>query len=284
MDAVNRGSRSTRPLLPPAAPGIAGGPTGFASISSQTLATQISRRLTLSILRGDFEAGAPLPSEKELARQFDVSRPVVREAVKEVEMLGLVQRRQGRLTRIAPSDEWRHLAPELLTARTEAGAVEDLLLELLELRRMLELEAAALAARRATDDDIQAMLGYLKLMDTELDETALFAQHDIAFHDVILTATRNNLLRPLYKQLRPLIEFGRRVSAQVRKGGRAESQRGHRAVYEAIVAHDPVRARAAMNDHLSWTGTLEFAERERRLDRTRRPNSPRKVAHGGNAR
>jgi DNA-binding FadR family transcriptional regulator len=250
----------------------------FGSISTQTLATQLSRRLMLSILRGDLEAGSPLPSEKELARQFDVSRPVVREAVKEVEMLGLVQRRQGRLTRIAPSEEWRHLSPELLTARTEAGAVEDLLLELLELRRMVELEAAALAARRATDDDLQAMLGYLRMMDAELDDFATFAQHDIAFHDAILTATGNNLLGPLYKQLRPLIEFGRRISAQVRKGGRAESQRGHRAVYEAILAQDPVKAREAMNDHLSWTGTLELAERERKLDRPRRASSPRKLA------
>src|ERR1700694_6346500 len=173
----------------------------FASVEAQTLATQVSRRLVVSILRGDLESGSQLPSENELARQFNVSRPVVREAVKEVEMLGLVRRRQGRLTQIAPSDEWRHLAPELLAARTEAGAVEDLLLELLELRRMVELEAAALAARRASDDDLQSMLGYLRMMDAELDDFATFAQHDIAFHDAILTATGNNLLGPLYKQL-----------------------------------------------------------------------------------
>jgi DNA-binding FadR family transcriptional regulator len=150
MDRVNRAAPPKQSVAPPAAMALGGAGGAFGSISSQTLATQVSRRLMLSILRGDLEAGSPLPSEKELARQFDVSRPVVREAVKEVEMLGLVQRRQGRLTRIAPSEEWRHLSPELLTARTEAGAVEDLLLELLELRRMVELEAAALAARRAT--------------------------------------------------------------------------------------------------------------------------------------
>jgi DNA-binding FadR family transcriptional regulator len=270
--------------MPSGAIPLTGGGDGFGSISSQTLATQLSRRLMINILRGDLEAGSPLPSEKELARQFDVSRPVVREAVKEVEMLGLVQRRQGRLTRIAPTEDWRHLAPELLTARTESGAVEDLLLELLELRRMVELEAAALAARRATDDDLQTMLRYLKLMDAELNDFALFAQHDIAFHDAILTATRNNLLSPLYKQLRPLIEFGRRISAQVRKGGRAESQRGHRAVYEAILAQDPIRARAAMNHHLSWTGTLELAERDRRLDRSRRTSAPGKLASGATER
>jgi DNA-binding FadR family transcriptional regulator len=283
MDRVNRAAQP-QSVAPSGAIALAASSGAFGFISTQTLATQLSRRLMLSILRGDLEAGSPLPSEKELARQFDVSRPVVREAVKEVEMLGLVQRRQGRLTRIAPSEEWRHLSPELLTARTEAGAVEDLLLELLELRRMVELEAAALAARRATDDDLQSMQGYLGMMDAELDDFATFAQHDIAFHDAILTSTGNNLLGPLYKQLRPLIEFGRRISAQVRKGGRAESQRGHRAIYEAILAQDPVRAREAMNDHLSWTGTLELAERERRLDRPRRTSPPRKLAQGGSRR
>lgn len=247
--------------------------SGLGSVAVQTLAAQVSRRLVMSILRGDFGAGAHLPSENQLAKQFSVSRPVVREAVKEVEMLGLVQRRQGRLTKIAPSDEWRHLAPELLAARTEVGAVEDLMLELLELRRMVELEAAALAARRRTDDELHAMKAYLSLMDANLGNATVFAQHDMAFHDAILTATRNNLLRPLYRQLRPLLELGREISARGRKDGGLRSQLGHRAIYEAIAAKNSEQARAAMSEHLSWTGSLQLADRENRLNRTKRPRA-----------
>jgi DNA-binding FadR family transcriptional regulator len=246
----------------------------FGSVEAQTLAAQVSRRLVVSILRGDFEAGSQLPSENELARQFNVSRPVVREAVKEVEMLGLVRRRQGRLTQIAPSDEWRHLAPELLSARTEVGAVEDLMLELLELRRMVELEAAALAARRRTDEDIEAMNQWLGRMDTDLSDAGHFAHNDIGFHDAVLTATRNNLLQPLYRQLRPLLELGREISAQVTADVRLKSQRGHQAIFRAIVDGDSDRARAAMNEHLSWTGSLQLAEREDRLNRARRTRAP----------
>lgn len=252
----------------------------FASVEAQTLATQVSRRLVVSILRGDLEAGSQLPSENELARQFNVSRPVVREAVKEVEMLGLVRRRQGRLTQIAPSDEWRHLAPELLAARTEVGAVEDLMLELLELRRMVELEAAALAARRRTDDDIEAMNAWLDRMDADLSDAGRFAQDDIAFHDALLTATRNNLLRPLYRQLRPLLELGREISAQVPSDGRLKSQRGHRAIYQAIVDGDSDLARVAMSEHLSYTGSLQLTERDDRLNRSRRSRPQRTVAAG----
>lgn len=271
MSAVNDGSGSDPYTL--ARP--------FTSVEAQSLATQVSRRLVVSILRGDLESGSQLPSENELARQFNVSRPVVREAVKEVEMLGLVRRRQGRLTQVAPSDEWRHLAPELLAARTEVGAVEDLMLELLELRRMVELEAAALAARRRTEEDIEAMKTSLDRMDADLSDTGRFAQDDIEFHDAILTATRNNLLRPLYRQLRPLLELGREISAQVPSDGRMKSQRGHRAIYQAIVDGDSDLARVAMSDHLSYTGSLQLTEREDRLNRSRRSRPQKTVGTGG---
>jgi DNA-binding FadR family transcriptional regulator len=233
-------------------------------VFSRSLSEQLSRRLVLRIVGAEFESGSPLPSEKDLAKHYRVSRTVVREAVKEIEMLGLIKRHQGRLTRIAPSSEWHHLTPALLSARAEVGAIEDLLLELLELRRIVELEAAALAAGRATQDDLQAMKVQLELMDNSMSNTAAFAEQDIAFHDAVLVATRNTLLAPLFAQLRPLLEFGRAISADAR-GGRPESQRGHRAIYAAIASNDAEAARAAMSEHLSWTATLEFTEREKRL-------------------
>ena len=246
----------------------------FAWISSQTLAQQVSREIVKSILRGDFQTGSQLPAEKDLARQFDVSRPVVREAVQAVAMLGLVQRRQGRGTRVAPSNEWRHLAPELLLARTEVGSTEDLLLELLELRRMVEVEAAALAAARATDDDIAEMRRYLEAMDARHEDRNQFTKDDVSFHNAILKATGNHLLLPLFEQLRPLLEFARGISARTRPGVLAESQRGHRAVFEAIVAGDAGLGRKAMEDHLSWTANLDFAQRDLRIERLRRRRFP----------
>jgi DNA-binding FadR family transcriptional regulator len=125
---------------------------GFGGVESRTLTEQITKQIVHSVVRGDLASGAQLPSEHELARQFDVSRAVIREAVQAVAMLGLIQRRQGRGTRVAPRHEWRHLAPELLLARAEIGGVEGVVLELLELRRMVEVEAAGLAASRITEE------------------------------------------------------------------------------------------------------------------------------------
>jgi GntR family galactonate operon transcriptional repressor len=224
------------------------------------------------ILRGEFEPGQEIPAEDQLAEEFGVSRPVVREAVKHLSVLGLVQSRQGRQTRVAPYESWNHFAPEILAARREAGAVEDVLLELLELRRMIELEAAALAATRATPQDIEAMQSALASLDRSLDDPARFTQGDIAFHDAILRATRNHLVPRLFDLLRPLLEFGREISVSTRPQGPTVSQAGHRAVFEAIRDGSPADARKAMEEHLSWTANLQLSEREVKLalDRAQR--------------
>lgn len=264
-------------------PVIGGQPEGqarFSLVYSQTLSQQVSREIVKSILRGDFKTGDLLPSEKELARQFDASRPVVREALQTVAMLGLLKRRQGRGTRVAPDDDWRHLAPELLLARTEVGSVEDLLLELLELRRMVEVEAAAMAASRATEEDIEEMRRHLDHMDASRTDLDMFTKHDVAFHNALLKATGNHLLLPLFEQLRPLLEFARRLSARTRPDGRTESQRGHRAIFNAICVRNSDLAREAMADHLSWTANLDFAQRDLRLERQR----ARRIADPGTRR
>lgn len=244
----------------------------FKSIATETLSGRISRQLIGDILRGEFAAGQEIPAEDQLAEEFGVSRPVVREAVKHLSVLGLVQSRQGRQTRVAPYESWNHFSPEILAARREAGAVEDVLLELLELRRMIELEAAALAATRATPPDIEAMQDALTALDRSLDDPAKFTQGDIEFHDAILRATRNHLVPRLFDLMRPLLEFGREISVSTRPQGPAVSQAGHRAIFEAVRRGSPSEARKAMEEHLSWTANLQLSEREVRLalDRAQR--------------
>jgi GntR family transcriptional regulator, transcriptional repressor for pyruvate dehydrogenase complex len=257
-------------------------PRAFGNLSSRTLSERVSQEIIKSIVRGDFTLTGSLPSDNELAKQFDVSRPVVREAVKAVAMLGLISRRQGRATRIAPESDWRQLAPELLiarteTGRTEIGSIDDILLELLELRRIIEVEASALAGGRATDEDIRAMRQHLEMMDASLNDPDAFTHHDLCFHNAVLTAAGNHLLPPLFQQLHPLLEFARRLSLVTRQGGLKTSQDGHRAVFDAVLAGDSELARKSMADHLSWTANLDFSERERRLEGThRRHTQPRR--------
>jgi DNA-binding FadR family transcriptional regulator len=204
----------------------------FDSLTSETLSKRISRELLTSILRGEIESGSALPSEEDLASQFDVSRPVVREAVKELAVLGLVESRQGRSTRVTPSDVWNQFAPELLAARSEVGAVDDFLLELLELRRLIETGAAALAAARASEDDIARMTAQFERMETSVGDIERFTDADIAFHDALLDATGNHLLTRLIDMIGPILRFGRIISLERAVGRPVDSQRGHRSVLE----------------------------------------------------
>ncbi len=91
------------------------------SIGSDTLSRRLSRELIADIVRGDSKPGQELPSEDQLAEDFGVSRPVVREAVKHLAVLGLVQSRQGRQTRVAPYEAWNHFAPQILAVRREVA-------------------------------------------------------------------------------------------------------------------------------------------------------------------
>jgi DNA-binding FadR family transcriptional regulator len=262
---VSEASRSPGPPGDPAGADLTGARPRFRSVASETLASQVSRALMLGILRGEFPPGGEIPSEDQLAREFGVSRPVIREAVKHLSVLGLLESRQGRQTRVAPYASWNHFSPEILAARRETGAVEDVLLELLELRRMMEVESAALAAGRATRDDLEAMEVALSELDLSLDDPGRFTRGDIAFHDTILRATRNHLVPRLFDVLRPLLEFGREISVNTRPQGPKVSQAGHRAIYEAIRAGSADEARRLMQDHLSWTAHLDFSERNIRL-------------------
>ena len=232
----------------------------FDSLTSETLSKRISRELLTSILRGEIPAGRTLPSEEDLAAQFDVSRPVVREAVKELAVLGLVESRQGRSTRVTESDAWNLFAPELLAARSEIGTVDDFLLELLELRRLVETGAAALAATRASADDVARMTVAFERMQANLHDIEAFTDGDVAFHDALLAATGNHLLTRLIQMIGPVLRLGRIISLERRPDGPLDSQRGHRRVLEAVRAGDPETARLAMREHLGWTANLTVDE------------------------
>ena len=247
MDRVDRTSEPAR-LRP------------FESLTSETLSKRISRALVTSILRGEIAAGNALPSEDELASQFDVSRPVVREAVKELAVLGMVESRQGRSTRVTPKGDWNPFSPEILSARSEVGAVDDFLLELLELRRLIETGAAALAATRATPEEIGRMRIAFDRMEAHVHDLDRFTDGDIAFHNAMLASTGNQLLIRMIDMISPVLRFGRRISLERRPDGPIDSQRGHRRVLEAIESHDPDAAREAMREHLSWTADLTVDE------------------------
>jgi GntR family transcriptional repressor for pyruvate dehydrogenase complex len=227
-----------------------------------TLSKQISDALVRRIVRGEIRPGEAMPSEDELASEFDVSRPVIREAVKELAVIGLVESRQGRSTRVTPEAEWNPFDARVLEARSEVGAIDKVLLELLELRRVVEAGAAGLAASRRNDADLAKMTLAIKAMEVNSDDPDRYTDEDIRFHDAVLRATGNRLLVQLIDLIGPLLRVGRRMSLDRRPAGPLASLREHKQIFRAIKAGEVAKARQAMREHLSWTADLKLGDDE----------------------
>lgn len=240
----------------------------FSSVTAETLSRRITREIIASIIQGHYGPGDLLPTEDELCRQLGVSRSVVREATKAVTILGMVRSRQGRGTEILPYENWNEFAPEVIEARRDLQTVDEFLVHLLELRRIIEVEAAGLAADRAGAEDVSSLESLVAAMEEAGDDVTAFARADVGFHDAILAATGNRPLRSLLRSIEPALLTARTVSLTRRRGGVRRSTREHRAIFEAISAHSAVRARRAMSSHLSWTGDLS-------LDRSDGARAPR---------
>ncbi len=233
-------------------------PHRFTSVATETLSRKITREIIGSIIEGHYRPGDLLPTEEELSHQLGVSRPVVREATKSVTMLGMLRSRQGRGTEVLPYENWNEFAPEVLEARRELQSVDEFLIHLLEVRRIIEIEAASLAAERATADDVALIETFIAAMRDVGGDAAAFAAIDVGFHDAILAATGNRPLRSLLRSIEPALLAARTMSLFNRPSGVERSTREHRAIFMAIGEGSASDARRAMSSHLSWTADLSL--------------------------
>jgi DNA-binding FadR family transcriptional regulator len=217
----------------------------FSSIEPRRLYRQIADQIRTLIRSGEFEAGARLPPERDLARQLGVSRPSVREALIALEVEGLVDVRigSGIYIRPAAASNAPHAAPD-----AAAGPFEVLLA-----RHLIEAECAALAAQTANDGQVEAIEEALAEMEKEFAGGAKPLVADRMFHLRIAEATGNAALvyvvrllweeraGPLYKQLEHHYNAPSLWQSAIKE---------HRAIAKAIAAHDGDAAREAMQRHL----------------------------------
>ena len=221
--------------------------------SRPSLTGRVVAELTAEIRAGALPAGSRLPTEAELMARFGVSRTVVREAVSRLRAAGLVEPQQGRGTFVLTRPSTARFEFGEATARTVPEIVE-----LVEFRIGVEAEAAALAARRRTDRDLDRIR---RAGDRCRDAMALPArsiQADFDFHQAVAQASGNRWFTDLLASLGPLmilIPKGRRTGGRTADPVQAE----HAAVTGAVAAGDPQAAAAAMRIHL-----INSAERVRR--------------------
>jgi DNA-binding FadR family transcriptional regulator len=220
----------------------------FQSIEPRRLYRQIADQIRGLIRAGEFRAGARLPPERDLARQFGVSRPSVREALIALEVEGLVEVRIGSGIYVKAAAVQPSAAEE---SRSEAPAGP---FELLRARYVIEAECAALAAKSANREQVAAIARALAAMDDEHANGGSPLETDREFHLRIAEATGNGALvqvvqllweeraGPLYQQLERHYDSPAHWSVAMAE---------HRAILQAIGAHEPARARSAMQRHLN---------------------------------
>jgi GntR family transcriptional regulator, transcriptional repressor for pyruvate dehydrogenase complex len=212
-----------------------------------TLAERVVAELERLILESRLEDGDRLPSERELAAQFGVSRTVVREAVRALAAKRLLDVTGGRGTVVrAPSAESAGESMKLLLRMQGSGADAD---KVSEVRRILENEIAALAAIRRSADDVAALDAVIESARTRLVDPDAFLKEDLAFHSLLARATHNELFVVLLDSLAEVLLEVRLLGLRI-PGTATRAVEHHGRVLEAVRAGDPTAARAAMDAHM----------------------------------
>ncbi len=232
----------------------------FSQIEHARTANEICGQIENLILEGVLRVGDKLPGERDLANQFGISRPIVREALKELEARGLLMTKHGGGTFVADviGDVFSKTMLELIADHPKATA------DYLEYRREVEAIAAQYAARRATDDDRALLTDIIRRMEAAHKKQSYEeeAAIDVEFHQAICEAAHNvillHTLRSCYRLLSNGAFFSRSLVYGF-PGARNKLLEQHKAIYQAIIDGEPIRAAEAAADHMEF---VEQCKRE----------------------
>lgn len=232
----------------------------FKPIKPKKISGEIVDQIKRFIIDGQLKPGDKLFSERDLAERLQVSRPSVREALTALEMMGLVEIRPGEgtfLKRITSADMIEPLSLSLLMGK---DSYEDIL----EVRRILEVSCARLAAQRRTEEQLTGMEKALEQMEMDIANNVLGEEADMQFHFHVALATNNSLLIRLMNTIVDSIHENlkkNRIILFSTPGTPQRLLREHRAVYQAIKEKAPKQAGDFMQRH------LELVQEEMHVDR-----------------
>lgn len=216
--------------------------------STGRAADQVAREIELRIQSGQLSAGCTLPAERDLMEEFSTSRTVIREAIRQLSNLGLVEARP----RYRPVVR----SPGFDSALDAVGGVVRLLLNqnggvknLFDTRVMVEVYLVREAALKGSKDDIAALSSALEANKNAIEDSEKFYETDVAFHKVLYQIPKNPVLDAVQKAYTDWL--GPHWSAMPRLPDRNRANYDHhRAIYEAILMRDPDQAEAALRAHL----------------------------------
>jgi len=216
---------------------------------------EIADRIRQLILERTLPAGEPLPSERVLAQRFGVSRGSVRDALRTLETLGLLEMRHGQGTFARELSVDRLVTP-LASVLTYQHELRD---ELMDMRRMFEPAVARVAATRATDEEMTSLRNLLDAQRRKIASGQSAIVEDTAFHAALARATHNRVAVRLMETLNDLLVESRKLTLK-QKGRPERSLQGHVAIVKAVSRRDPDAAERAMHDHIDQIAALVEAQ------------------------
>ena len=211
-----------------------------------TLTADICRKMVSHLLRGDWQEAQKIPPERELCQKLGVGRASLREALKALEIMGMIETRLGDGTYVCPRSDF--LSRPLLWAITGTNVSD--LRELVEARMLIESELAALAAERASMEAVQAISKCLDTMETHIHDQLIFQESDVAFHLAIASAAQNVILYNALQLMRNLMQEWVRKALQ-QDGVASRALRQHKEILLAIAKRNPQHARQTMREHVA---------------------------------
>jgi GntR family transcriptional repressor for pyruvate dehydrogenase complex len=223
----------------------------FKPIAKVTLTESVFEKLVTSLLQGPWEAGDRIPPERELCQQLGIGRASLREALKALELIGMLECRVGDGTFVLPRSEF--LSRPLLWAITGTDKAE--LRDIVEARRVLEGEIAGLAAERATTQEAAEIGAAVEDLRGGLSDPVRSLEADMRFHLAMAKAAHNEILFNAVQLLRNLMGHWLLLKLRMPQASVKVLQQ-HEAIYAAIRHRDSLRARAEMLQHLTEMGQL----------------------------
>jgi GntR family transcriptional repressor for pyruvate dehydrogenase complex len=231
---------------------------GIEPIRRTRIPDEIANRIRALIVAGSFKPQEPLPSERDLAKRMHVSRSSVRDAIRRLEVVGLLETRHGQGTFLHELSVDNLVTP-MASVLTFNRARQD---DLMDVRRVFEPAVAGMAATRATGDELDEIDRILAEQRRKAKGGQPTIGEDTAFHGALARATHNAVIVGIMETLNDLLVESRQRTLE-RRGRPLQSLRGHEAVVDAVRRKDTDGAARAMREHIDQIAALLGHDGER---------------------
>jgi GntR family transcriptional repressor for pyruvate dehydrogenase complex len=223
----------------------------FSPIKQRKISEEIADQLKSTIFLGKLKPGQKLPPERELAKSLNVSRVSLREALNSLQGMGLLEIQRGNRTFVRPITTRSVHDPLVAFCKSSPWSI----LQVLELRKHLEIGAASLAAERASEEHVGILQKILAEMEEDFQKNRLGARADLSFHHTIVEATNNQAFVHMMTTIYDLLQEELRIAwggVFKKRDSRRNLLEQHQNIYRAIRGHEPQKAAEETRLHLTF--------------------------------